>query len=110
MSEKVPQLLVTISPEGELIVEAPGGGPTRKQVRLPLDSAGIRLRRMLLDQQRVIEAEGREARKPRARPQPNWELIAKHPEVEIRRVKAAGTGAGKLSQTTVNKSVEELGL
>lgn len=105
MSNLIPQLLITLSPEGELVVETTGPG-VRHQSILPLATAGTRLRRMLLDQQRRIE--GSKPRKREAR-QPDWIVLAKHPQVEIRQM-LPGHGVGTSNQTIKDKSLEELGL
>ena len=49
-----PQLLVTLTPEGDLAVELPGAQATRRQIKLRLDSAGASLLRMLEAQSRQV--------------------------------------------------------
>lgn len=47
----VPQVIVTLSPEGELVAELPGSTPTRRQVPLASGHVEQSLRRMLEAQQ-----------------------------------------------------------
>lgn len=107
---KVPQLLVTLSAEGDLQVESPAEGAVRRQTRLSQGDAGQRMLRMLAEQKKRIDGEATERRK-RQISQPNWTLIAKHPQVEIREVQITHCKPGPgLSTSTSKKSLEEMGL
>lgn len=107
---RVPQLLVTLSPQGELLVEAPTNGGIRRQVELDQQLAGIRLQRMLSEQKKRIDGEAAEARR-RVVKQPNWRLIAKHPQVEIREILVQQCPQGPGLQTSyAKKSLEDMGL
>lgn len=104
MSSLIPQLLLTLSPEGELQVEQMIHG-VRRITPIPRGSAGAQLHRMLHAQKARIEGEQPVKRAPA---QPNWELIARHPQAEIRRV-LPGPGVGTTSQFLA-KPLEDLGL
>lgn len=52
MTSRVPQLLITLTPEGELAVELPGQQATRRQVLLRTSEAGATLLRILEAQAR----------------------------------------------------------
>lgn len=52
MTSRVPQLLLTLTPQGELAVELPGHQATRRQVVLRTAEAGASLLRMLEAQAR----------------------------------------------------------
>lgn len=52
MTSRVPQLTVTLTPDGQLAVELPGHQSTRRQVILRLAEAGASLARMLEAQAR----------------------------------------------------------
>lgn len=106
MSSLIPQAIVTLSPEGDLQVEQHING-VRRITPLPIGTAGQRLRQMLITQKRKIE-DGSPGRK-RASHQPDWYLIAKHPQVEIRQM-LPGRGLDTSSQEIKGKTLEELGL
>lgn len=106
---RVPQLLVTLSVEGELQVESPAEGAVRRQTRLSQGDAGQRMLRMLVEQKKRIDGEASQRRRQVS--QPNWRLIAKHPQVEIREVHVTHCPPGPgLSTSTSKKSLEEMGL
>lgn len=122
----IPQVLVTLSPEGELQIELPGKSGYREQVKPQLGKGRqleLQLLSLLQDQlaslaQRAAElqAEKEQERQARRKPrQPDWRLIAKHPEVEIRErlvevQQVPQAGGGKLTTQRVRKSLEDMGL
>ncbi len=107
MSKPVPQAIVTLSPEGGLQIEQSIHG-VRKLVPLTLANAGKTLDR-ILKAQRANADDAAKQRAKRAPSQPDWELIAKHPQVEIRRM-LPGRGVGTREQAIPGKSLEDLGL
>jgi len=102
----IPQALVTLSPDGELQIELPG----RKIVPLSQANAGRTLHRILSEQARKIKNEQISTRTWK---QPDWRLIAKHPQVEIREqlpVTRVLARDPQIKQDKSQKSLEELGL
>jgi hypothetical protein len=106
MTQLVPQAIVTLSPEGELQLEQAINGVRRVQ-GLTVAGAGAILLRVLKAQRAKIDGETvRAKRKPS---QPNWYVIAKHPQVEIRQM-LPGRGLDSSAQVIKDKTLEELGL
>lgn len=109
MSSLIPQALVTLSPEGELQIELPG----RKIIPLSQANAGRTLARILAEQARKIK---NEQVRNRTYKQPDWRLIAKHPQVEIRErlgeqsVQRVLAKDSRIKQDKSSKSLEELDL
>ncbi len=109
MTSLIPQVIVTLSPEGELQIEQAING-VRRLVPLTQANAGKTLARALLAQKKRIEASGVAAPKTkRQASQPDWTVIAKHPQVEIRQM-LPGRGLELTNQTIRGKSLEDLGL
>lgn len=98
-----PQVHVTLSSEGELQMEQTLHG-VRRITALPMATAGQRLRQALLAQQRKLEGEQARARVPKG--QPDWLVIAEHPQAIIREMLPGRGVAGGTSK----KTVEDLGL
>ncbi len=120
---RVPQVLVTLSPEGELQIELPSRGvdgsyqsPTTRKLRITEREAGERLLRLLREQARKIAESAEQAwdnpdrpkRRVRAQRSKDYVVIAKHPGVEIRQIMPRGKAAKR--QKVTSKSLEELGL
>lgn len=113
MESKVPQLLITLAPDGTLQVETAVNG-VRRQQGLTQANAGQRLLRMLMEQKKRIDNTVAAERKAARRAQPDWELIARHPQVEIRRalvpVERYDVKGRNKAEREHHKSAEELGL
>lgn len=117
MSSIIPQIIVTLSPDGELIAELPGRA-TRHKIELgKLRTAGQKLYDLLHERKAEIElaqaqqAEAAaqrkaQARKPKA--QPDWRLIAQHSEALI--IERLPTIAKELRADKSDKTLEEMGL
>lgn len=103
MSAPIPQVILTLSPDGQLIAEVPLNGPVRRQIALTEANAGKRIMQELLRQKRAQEGT---RHSPRHHSGPDWELIARHPQVEIRRL-LPGPGLGASSSRA---TPEDLGL
>lgn len=125
-----PQLIVTLGPDGGLRLEGPGKAgyrdvfepatspkkpsPLERQLLelLQAQQAEIAQRRAEQEAERQAERAGR--RRPK---QPDWRLIAKHPEAEIREsfqqvqvTQVPMAGGGKLTVQRSRKGLEEMGL
>lgn len=111
MTTKIPQVLVTLSPDGGLQLELPASG-SRIIIRLTTAEAGKKILRILNQQKARLDAESTAPRAPRKRAQPDWTLIAKHPQAEIREVTARRIPAKDraLREQSIAASAEDLGL
>lgn len=125
-----PQVPVSIHgkfPDQELFVETPNGSGTRHRVKLTPANAYSVLMDLLIEKAGSIELERQlsEERNNRARKkyaQPDWRLIAKHAQAEIREglVEASLTAKGsiivlptrakELQSNKTTKSLEEMEL
>lgn len=117
MTSRIPQVIVTLSPEGELQLEVPcidgGVNPHRRIIPLTQANAGQKIARMLAEQKKKIDGEKAAAR--RQFKQPDWRLIAKHPQVEIREYPADKIHKilakdKQITQAESTKSAEDMGL
>lgn len=126
-----PQIAVSIQgnfPDQELFVEQPNGSGTRHKVKLTPANAYKILMDLLMEKAGGIELERQLAEERRNKSanrigkQPNWRLIAKHPEAEIREglvpaalcakgsITVIPTRAKELLSNTADKSLEDMGL
>lgn len=117
-----PQVIVTVKPDGTLCAEVPGGGGCRHQVQLQPATAWEQLQGIISQRRDEIEAErlalAAAKQLKRKKGQPDWRLIAKHPESEAREhlsrrytvsVTKCPNGPG-LSSSTSNVTLDEMGL
>ena len=122
-----PQIAVGLSPDLELFVEAPNKSGSRHKVKLTPESAYSYLLGVLTEKAAEIEAERQtiaaaKAKARRRTAQPDWRLIAKHPEAEIRgglteaalcakgSITVLPTRASQLTSLTATNTLEEMGL
>lgn len=111
-----PQIAVSIQgeyPNQALFVEQPNGSATRKKVELTRDNAYNILLDILMEKAGGIElerqlTEERRSKGPRKRAQPDFRIIAQHPEVVI--IERLATRAGQLVSNKSDKTLEEMGL
>lgn len=111
-----PQIPVAIHgtyPEQYLIVEQPNQSGSRKKVKLTPENAYNVLLEILMEKAGEIELErqlaaDRKAKGPRRKAQPDFRLIAQHPEVTI--IERLATRAKELASNKADKSLEEMGL
>ena len=125
----IPQVIITLGPEGQLQIELPGKAGYREVVQAQLSKKPSGLERQLTDlltqQQTTLAERAAELRAEKAaeraakrRPkQPDWRLIARHPEAEIRErlapvqvTQVPMAGGGKLTVQKVRKSLEDMNL
>ena len=122
-----PQIAVGLGPDLELFVEAPNKSGSRHKVKLTPESAYSYLLSVLTEKAAEIEAERQtiaaaKAKARRRTAQPDWRLIAKHPEAEIRgglteaalcakgSITVLPTRASQLTSLTATNTLEEMGL
>lgn len=124
-----PQIAVAIHgayPDQYLVVEQPNQSGSRKKVQLTQDNAYRVLMDILMEKAGEIELERQlalEARnKSRRSHQPDWWLIAQHPQAEIRQgltdaslcakgsITILPTKASQLSSLKAEKTLEDMGL
>lgn len=124
-----PQISVAIRgdyPEQELFIEQSAGGGYRKQTvltpanayRILLDILMEKAGGIELDRQLQLEAKN----KPRRHSQPDWRIIAQHPQAEIRQgltdaslcpkgsITVLPTKASQLSGLKADRTLEDMGL
>ena len=108
-----PQVIVCLQPTGELILEQSNQSPTRKRTVLTQDNIYNLLLAVLCEKQAEIEAERQaglaaQRKAKRAKPQPDWWLIAKHPEAII--IERLATRSPELRSNKAELSLEEMGI
>ncbi len=124
-----PQIAVSIQgiyPDQELFVERPNGSGSRHKIKLTSANAYNILRDILMEKAGDIELERQLAAEQRAKvrkhAQPDWRVIAQHPQAEIRQgltdaslcpkgsITVLPTRASQLSSLKADKNLDEMGL
>lgn len=113
MTPQIPVAIHGTYPEQYLVVEQPNASGSRKKVKLTPDNAYQVLLEILMEKAGEIELERQLAAErkqsgPRKRAQPDFRLIAQHPEVTI--IERLATRAKELASNKADKSLEEMGL
>ncbi len=124
-----PQIAVSIQgayPDQELFVERPNGSGSRHKIKLTQANAYNILRDILMEKAGEIELERQLALEARAKTrrtaQPDWRIIAQHPQAEIRAglvdaslcpkgsITRLPTKSSQLSGLKADRNLEDMGL
>ena len=105
MTSRVPQLLVTLTPEGKLAIELPGIAATRRKIEIRESEAGATLLRILNAQAREVTEIGLDGA-PTAKQVLHWERHNIWPDSRCRFCLAEGRIKPDYKRVQTKKLVE----